>query len=635
MRIKLDIKKTIICIIFFHLFLHINAQNPKSLYQLQTTGSYFPDWKEVNSQSIKWYHLNVPENWESATSNKTVKLAVAILPCLKKSNKNVVHISGGPGGWCVGAIKKWLNHPLRNEANIILVDLRGTGFSEPALCAKLGEEILQVLAENNNPTKDIDEIVNVSKQCKNDLIERGIDIKSYNSLNISKDLHALKKSLGINKWFVYGVSYGTYIAQIYYDQFPNDFEGIILDSPIYNINEYYKNNTFNYINSLNTLFKESKHKYHDLESKYYSVINRLSKKGIEVNVAKAIVQTGKFTYNADDFKIIIHQSLYNKQLIELIPLIINGFYTEDKFILANLVDAFSEALKRDFGTYYCVSCNDGYTNKSIEEYDKNTAAFKKNKGGILFYRSDLSICEKWEIGAQKINDSTQKNNSIKTLIFAGKYDPITPLHNGKEMAKKYKNSFLFEMPYGHATSFSKAGKSIIERFIKRPDKKPEIKEKLTQIEFISNIKYNSGIAKLAKSLNKPILLFISPLIIAIIVVFATFLYCTFSIFRSKNKSLNVLKYLFIANSLLAMIVVFGFIWAIFKTSNYNLFILLFGLPEKYNFLFILNYVFIGTTVINVLYLLFKIKIIPNLEVIFSIAFSYILIIIYLFHWGII
>ncbi|OXA98129.1 alpha/beta fold hydrolase [Flavobacterium pectinovorum] len=632
MRIKRDIKKLFICIIFFHLFLHVNAQNPND-YQLQTTASYFPDWKEVNSQNIKWYRFNVPENWENTSSNKTIKLAVAVLPCLKKSSKNVVHISGGPGGWCIGPIKKWLNHPLRNEANIILVDLRGTGFSEPALCPKLGEQILQVLAENNSTTKDINEIVNVSEQCKNDLIVKGIDIKAYNSLNISKDLHALKKSLGINKWFVYGISYGTYISQVYSDQFPNDFEGIILDSPINDINEYYKNNTFNYINSLNTLFKESKQKYPDLESKYYSVINKLSKKGIEVNVEKAIVQTEKFTYNADDFKIIIHQSLYNQQLIELIPLIINGFYKEDKFILANLVDAFSEALKRDFGTYYCVSCNDGFTDKSIAEYDKNASVFKKNKGGILFYRSDLSVCEEWGIGAKKIN-SAQKSNHIKALIFAGKYDPITPLYNGKEIAKKYKNSFLFEMPYGHATSFSKAGKGIVEHFVKTPDKKPEVKEKLSQIEFISDIKYNPGISKLAKSLNKPILLFLSPLIIALIIIFGTFLYCVFSIFRNKNKDLNLLKYLFIANSLLGMIVVFGFIWAIFQTSKYNLFILLFGLPEKYNFLFILNYIFIGTTIISVFYLLLKIKIIPYIEVVFSIAFSFILVIIYFSYWGI-
>jgi pimeloyl-ACP methyl ester carboxylesterase len=632
MRIKRDIKKLFICIIFFHLFLHVNAQSPND-YQLQTTASYFPDWKEVNSQNIKWYRFNVPENWENTSSNKTIKLAVAVLPCLKKSSKNVVHISGGPGGWCIGPIKKWLNHPLRNEANIILVDLRGTGFSEPALCPKLGEQILQVLAENNSTTKDINEIVNVSEQCKNDLIVKGIDIKAYNSLNISKDLHALKKSLGINKWFVYGISYGTYISQVYSDQFPNDFEGIILDSPINDINEYYKNNTFNYINSLNTLFKESKQKYPDLESKYYSVINKLSKKGIEVNVEKAIVQTEKFTYNADDFKIIIHQSLYNQQLIELIPLIINGFYKEDKFILANLVDAFSEALKRDFGTYYCVSCNDGFTDKSIAEYDKNASVFKKNKGGILFYRSDLSVCEEWGIGAKKIN-SAQKSNHIKALIFAGKYDPITPLYNGKEIAKKYKNSFLFEMPYGHATSFSKAGKGIVEHFVKTPDKKPEVKEKLSQIEFISDIKYNPGISKLAKSLNKPILLFLSPLIIALIIIFGTFLYCVFSIFRNKNKDLNLLKYLFIANSLLGMIVVFGFIWAIFQTSKYNLFILLFGLPEKYNFLFILNYIFIGTTIISVFYLLLKIKIIPYIEVVFSIAFSFILVIIYFSYWGI-
>lgn len=611
-----------------------NSQTTKEPYKLQSTNSFFEKDEDINHQQISWFYLYVPENWNNPT--KQIKLAVAVIPSFKKSNKNVLHISGGPGGWSVGAIKKWLTHPIRNVANIVLIDLRGTGFSEPKLCPKLGNNILQLFAQDNTSDNELNAIVNLSEACKKDLIERNIDLKYYNSLYISNDLNALKKSLGIDQWFVYGVSYGTHIAQVYAKNYPNDFEGIILDSPIPNIYDYYKNNTVNYITSLNTLFRESKSKFPDLESYYYSVIDKLSKNGITVDVDKNIIETGHFTYNVEDFKIIIQQSLYSKQLIEVIPLIITSFYNENKSVLSTLVSAFSERLKRDFGTYYCVTCNDGYTDSSIINFDRNVSAFKNNQGGLLFYRSDLFVCKHLELKST-INDTWLDSNlyNIRALVFSGKYDPITPLTNGKEISKKFKTAYLFEMPYGHATGSSSIGKKIVESFVGNSYEKPNVKEDFLPILFISNIKFNRGIVNIADSLNKPNLLFLSPLLIAILLTLVSSIYYSFFILgrNTKNKP-RVFNYILVITSLIGISLISSFLWAIFKTSDYNSYILLFGLPSKFSFLFGLLYIYIVCTTLCILFLIFNFKKIRNIEINISFIFSFLLIIIYFLYWGV-
>ena len=115
----------------------------------EKTTSFYPNEEVINNEEIEWGFLTVPEEWEE-TNGKKIKLAVAILKNTSKSkNTNpVVMIDGGPGAGSIEGIWWWLNHPLREKSDIILVDARGTGFSEPQLCPDLGKEFLKILANN-------------------------------------------------------------------------------------------------------------------------------------------------------------------------------------------------------------------------------------------------------------------------------------------------------------------------------------------------------------------------------------------------------------------------------------------------------------------------------------------------------
>lgn len=632
--------------LFFTLF-SISSFAQQSSVQFEKTTSFYPNEEVINNEEIEWGFLTVPEEW-GETNGKKIKLAVAILKNTSKSKKinPVVMIDGGPGAGSIEGIWWWLNHPLREKSDIILVDARGTGFSEPRLCPDLGNEFLKILAKNQGSIQDKEEKVLAAMACKQQLIAKGIDVNAYNSESIAKDLHALKGYLKYPNWNVYGVSYGTYVAQIYANDFPNDVKTLILDSPISDISKYYTYNTSNYISSLNKLFKACENnsncnsEYPNLENIYYEVIEELTKTPITVKVDKSIIEEGIFTYNAEDFKVAIHQALYDKRLIEVLPLLIYQFHNRNEDALSALVAAFSGALGLDYGTYYCVTCNETIPSNSIQEYNNDSNRFPKLKGGLSFYNSDFAVCEKWN--NQKKNDSIKEYSESKinvpTLIFTGEFDPITPSKNGDSLNSKIKNSYLVKASsFGHASSFTRKGFKITNKFINEPNSKirDDQFESNGKIDFVEDIYINGGISKLGNSINNFNILFFSPLIIALMISLIAIFAYIISLIRKKEKNLSnkLVKLLLIVNSILGIGVLIGFVIALNDTASDNFYILAFGISENWSYLFTLFYVFLGLIVLTGIYFIFRINKIENRSIIFTVLFSNILIAMYFFYWG--
>jgi pimeloyl-ACP methyl ester carboxylesterase len=623
----------------------------KKFYKLERATTFFPDEPTLNKENnIEWGYLIVPENWDKP-EGKTIKLAFAFLKNTSKIQgpNPVIYLEGGPGAGEVGSIWRWLDHPLRKNNDLILMDVRGTGYSSPKFCPELGSKFLEILAKNQNSTQDEQQKTIAAIACKQDLINRGIDLNSYNSLSIAKDLNALKEALRYDEWNVYGVSYGTYTAQVYANEFPQDIKSLILDSSISDIAEYYDSNTANYISSLNKVFEACKEdpncnkQYPNLEKTYYETIEKLTKNPITVDVDKKIVPSGKFTYNAEDFKIAIQQSLYYKKLIEVLPLLITQFNKENKSTLSTLVASFSGALGLDYGQYYCVSCNEVLPNNSISEFNKNANGFSKLKGGLSFYKSDFSVCDKWNLGngnsLKKIN--TLLNLSTITapvLVFSGAFDPITPASNGKVTAARFKNNFLVTAPTGgHGPGFSNIGTKIVSDFISDPTKRPDVSEfRLnSKINFATDVIISGGVSNFANTLNEFDLLFFAPLFIAITILMVSILTFVYLLIRNrkdvaKNK---IMKTLVILTSLLGLITIIGFVLAINNTSENNFYILAFGIPNQFEYLFTIQWAFIVCFIISILYFVFAIKSISDTSIMATILFSLCLIGIYFQYWG--
>ena len=322
------------------------------------------------------------------------------------------------------------------------------------------------------------------------------------------------------------------------------------------------------------------------------------------------------------------------------PLLIYQFHNRNKNALSALVAAFSGALGLDYGMYYCVSCYETIPSNSIQNYNDDSNKYPKLKGGLSFYSSDFAVCKKWN--NQKKNDSIKEYSisqiNAPTLIFTGEFDPITPSKNGNLLASRIKNSNLINATsYGHASSFTRKGFEITNTFINAPNSKikGEQFESNVKVNFVEDIYINGGVSKLGNSINNFDILFFSPLIIALIIsLIAFFIYIlTLARKKEKNRSNKIVKLLLIINSLLGVGTLIGFVLALNETASKNFYILAFGIPENWSYLFTLLFVFLGMIILTCFYFIFRIKKTENRSVLFTVLFSNILIGVYFLYWG--
>ncbi|MCB0642418.1 MAG: alpha/beta fold hydrolase [Phaeodactylibacter sp.] len=464
---------------------------------------------------------------------------------------------------------------------------------------------------------------------------------------MAKALHALKEHLNYRNWKLCYVSYGTYVAQVYAEKYPDDVRALILDSPISDISTYYNHNSSNYLHGLENMFKDCAASpdcqalYPNLEEIYYKTIAALEKNPITVPVDKSVVPSGRFTYNADDFKIAIHQALYQKILVEVLPLLIQDFHDRNEPTLGALVSAFAGALRLDYGVYYCVSCTEALPNNALEQYRQDAESHPGLSGGLSFYRSDFVVCNKWN--QLEALDSSQLQPpmlpaQVPTLVIAGEYDPITPLSNGQALHRQYPQVQLVEAEtFGHAAGFSNNGRKIVEAFFNAPDQPVDDLFEQATIQFATHVYKHEGLAAMGNSLNGGDLLFFAPLLIALLISIGALLVYPVVIVRRRKVDSGAsqgLRVLLTIGSVLAVAILVGLGWGLNQTAAYNFYILAFGVLEQYAFVFQLLLPFMLVLALAFLLFMVRIKKVEDRSIYFAVLFSHGLILVYLLYWGV-
>jgi len=167
--------------------------------------------------------LRVPEN-AGAPQGRQLDLFVAKVPAISgnKAQDPLVLIAGGPGmggsDMYPGVAQAFGR--IRRDRDLIIIDQRGTGRSNPLNCAS--SDVLQ---------GDQDALVADSQRCLETLGTRA-DLTQYTTSAAVDDLEALRRALGVTRWNLYGVSYGTRVAQHYLRRFPAQTRSVILDGVV-------------------------------------------------------------------------------------------------------------------------------------------------------------------------------------------------------------------------------------------------------------------------------------------------------------------------------------------------------------------------------------------------------------------
>ena len=177
--------------------------------------------------------LKVPIDWDTP-GGATVDLAVARRKAAVPATRvgSLVVNPGGPGASGVDFVvhgSSYFSAELRGRFDVVGFDPRGVGRSHPVVCsAALVRERPHPLIKNQ---ADMDAWVSFNQRLREDCRARtGPLYDRVSSLDVARDVEALRAALGDDKLTYYGVSHGTLIGQAYAERFPGKVRALALDS---------------------------------------------------------------------------------------------------------------------------------------------------------------------------------------------------------------------------------------------------------------------------------------------------------------------------------------------------------------------------------------------------------------------
>lgn len=193
-------------------------------------------WKDCNSGD-QCTRLQVPLDYTDP-SGSVVELAVIKAPATGTSQGAILYNPGGPGGSAVdfvaGAPDRILNASVRRQFDLIGLDPRGVGHSDPIECLD-DKELDAFLGQDPTPdTPDEEQAFADSSRgfadaCKTNA---GPLLPHVSTVDAAKDIDILRAAIGETKLNYLGASYGTFLGSTYAELFPQLVGRFVLDGVV-------------------------------------------------------------------------------------------------------------------------------------------------------------------------------------------------------------------------------------------------------------------------------------------------------------------------------------------------------------------------------------------------------------------
>ena len=428
-------------------------------------------------------YLSVPELHGDANS-PAIRLAVAILHSHSDQPQPdpVVHLHGGPGQGDLLRIFGYLNSSFLAERDLILVDQRGVGFSEPALrCPELDDATLNSLMTGSSREDLIAGDVAGAAACRDRLWNEGIDLAAYNTLQSAADLEDLRQALGYAQWNLYGTSYGTLLAQTMMRLYPDTIRSVTLEAtmPLRQTAE----ETAMLGRALNEVFTECasdpscNEAYPQLEEQFRAVVDRLETEPVTLSVQ--VTQGGAFLNVPMDgqlFANILFLQLYSPANVPFVPFMISQVAAGNGQAMAIPAAQAFRLLRTgvDTGARLSVTCQD-ILPFAVAEDGTQTEAYPYLSGvQIVTSWSIHPVCETWGVPAERAEFGEPVSSTIPTLLLHGQYDPRLTTDYDAQVAATLPNSYAYVVPgVSHqALVASPCAQSVAAAFVSNPTQEP-------------------------------------------------------------------------------------------------------------------------------------------------------------------
>lgn len=395
---------------------------------------------------------------------EAIDLFVAVVEALAEQGAAdpLVVIAGGPGqaatSFYVTAEAAFAR--VVRKRDIILVDQRGTGRSAPLMCGG-GEDDLFLKAG------DIDRVVDASQECLEGLAH---DPRFFTTSVAVRDLEQVRDALGYAELNLYGISYGTRVAQHYLRRYPDRTRRVILDGVLPPAVALGADVPLASQAALDALFDRCetdagcREAFPDLRIRFAAVLARLRETPVEVTLDHP--RTGDTVDVVVDHWMLIgvvRLLVYQPQTASLLPFLIDAVDRGDYSALATQVFLLAEGLEDlAVGLNNAVVCTEDVPFQGDVDLEAQAATYM----GTTFVDVLARTCELWPRGLMDDDLRELVTSDKPVLMLSGELDPITPPHYARRAAARLANVVDVVAPgQGHGMLMTVCGRRLVAEFL--------------------------------------------------------------------------------------------------------------------------------------------------------------------------
>jgi pimeloyl-ACP methyl ester carboxylesterase len=454
------------------LALPLSAHAERSLGQLHFQPCTLASDFGAQSLDAQCTTLSVPEN-RAAPNGRKISLAIAWLPATSEAAPDPVFlIAGGPGQSALESFPALVGalSDVRKNRDLILVDQRGTGSSNKLLCRKTqGSRDFADVSD-----KDAAVVRNFAVRCATELAASA-DLRFYSTTDAIQDLDAVRAAIAADRINLYGVSYGTRVAQQYARRYRQHVRTVTLDGVVPNSlvlgNDFAKNleSSLDRQFALCTAQKTCGDTLGNPRQRLNALLALVDKTPPLVRYRDAITgQSREEKLTREQIAVMTRMFAYAPDVAGLLPLELfeaaQGRY-EPIMALSNLLTA---TLGKSItgGMELSVVCTEDASELRVDPRDAGSLL------GTDMVNAIQSQCSVWPHGQRPADFRQPLTGNVPVLILSGEFDPVTPPRYGDEVLQSLPNArHLVVRGQGHNVLPVGCVPKLFARFIDTTDAK--------------------------------------------------------------------------------------------------------------------------------------------------------------------
>ncbi len=374
--------------------------------------------------------LAVAEN-PAAPAGRQIKLNIAVVPAVSRNPQPdpLFILAGGPGQAIVElypALAQSLRQ-IHQERDIVLVDQRGTGKSNPLECALPETDALE---EKH--------VIAALQACPAEL---DADLRFYTTEIAMRDLDAVRAALGYANVNLYGISYGTRAALTYLRLFPDRVRSVVLEAVVSPDYRLFLNTAQDADRALGLLFERCEAAaacaaaFPNASADFDALLAQIEAEPRSITFPDPIsAKPLTATLTRADVLNLTFPLLYAPEIAALLPLDLQ------QAAAGNFAPLIAQAGASDAGLYlgmfYAVACTEDAPFIHAAEAEALAA------GTRFGDRTEMlrEICTAWPRGALAPDFDAPVVSDAPVLLLSGEADPVTPPQYAARVAETLPNS---------------------------------------------------------------------------------------------------------------------------------------------------------------------------------------------------